>query len=528
MPSESGFVPPVRVELLGGFRVERIGSARPVVWQRRTARTLTKLLAAHPRHSLHREEILELLWPGVPAKSALNRFGQALHAARRAFEPELLPRKSSAYLRLTESMLSLETEHVIIDADLFQQLAESALGRGNGNEEAYESALAAYGGELLPEDRYHDWCAERRAFLAELRIRLLVELADALEERGAQAAAADRLRETLRYDPTREDVHRRLIMLYAVMGSRDQAVRQFQMCREVLQRDLGVLPAESTLALYEEILADRTPKRIDAPAGDPGVVESHRVAAAGPTRGTPMIGRDSVSQHPRGQLKRAGQGVATGLLTFRVAVLQPLREQLRRAGKGVATGLLTFRVAVLQPLREQLRRAGKGEATGLLIFRIAWVTAILVSALVFLVGLFSGSDSSRQTAEVALAPPAPVVAGRPKRRLRRPRLQGRRTIAASGPRSKLLATVIPAPAYRVGRRLNQGTPVGWHPWSHPTRTPAGAPAEALTGTAASSRLITTRPPGTGPDDPHRRQQQHRTALGGRNNNDGPDVTQGTC
>jgi hypothetical protein len=288
---------------------------------------------------------------------------------------------------------------VVIDADLFQQLAESALGRGNGNEEAYESALAAYGGELLPEDRYHDWCAERRAFLAELRIRLLVELADALGDRGAQAAAADRLREVLRYDPTREDVHRRLIVLYAAMGSRDQAVRQFQMCREVLQRDLGVLPAESTLALYEEILADRTPKRIDAPAGDPGVVEPQPVAAAGPTLGPPMIGRDSVLQH--------------------------LREQLRRAGHGAATGLLIFPIAVLQHLREQLRRAGQGEATGLRIFRIAWVTAILVSALVFLVGLFSGSDSSQQTAEVALAPPAaPVVGGEAEKKAQKTRNAG--------------------------------------------------------------------------------------------------------
>jgi DNA-binding SARP family transcriptional activator len=361
VPSESGFVPPLRVELLGGFRVERIGIARPVVWQRRSARTLTKLLAAQPRHSLHREEILELLWPGVPAKSALNRFGQALHAARRAFEPELLPRESSAYLRLRESMLSLETEHVVIDADHFQQLAESALGRGN--EEAYESALAAYGGELLPEDRYHDWCAERRAFLAELRIRLLVELADALEERGAQAAAADRLREVLRHDPTREDVHRRLIVFYAAMGTRNQAVRQFQMCREALQRELGLVPGESTLAVYEEILADQIPKRIDAPVGDRGDVESHRVATAGPTLGTPMVERDSALKH----------------------------------------------------LREQLRRAVPGEATGLLIFRIAWVTAILVAVLVFLVGLFSGTDgggSSQQKPAVAFArPAAPVVGG---------------------------------------------------------------------------------------------------------------------
>jgi DNA-binding SARP family transcriptional activator len=387
VPSESGFVLPLRVELLGGFRVERIGAARPVVWQRRTAKTLTKLLAAHPRHSLHREEILELLWPGVPAKSALNRFGQALHAARRAFEPELPPRQGSAYLRLTESMLTLETEHVVIDADLFQQLTESALG--HGNEEAYESALAAYGGELLPEDRYHDWCAERRDFLAELHIRLLVELADALQERGAQAAAADRLREVLRYDPTREDVHRGLIVLYAAMGTRNQAVRQFQICREALQGELGLVPGESTLAVYEEILADRIPKRIDAPAGDREVVESHRVTTAGPTLGTPMTGRDSVLQH--------------------------LRERLGRAGLGVATGLLMFRTAVLQPLRERLGRAGQGVGTGLLIFRTAGVAAILVSVLVFLGGLFSGSDgsdSSEQAPEVAFAPPpAPVVGG---------------------------------------------------------------------------------------------------------------------
>ena len=399
MPLESGFVSPLRVELLGGFRVERNGAARPVVWQRRSARTLTKLLAVHPRHSLHREEILELLWPDVPAKSALNRFGQALHAARRAFEPELLPRQSSAYLRLTESVLSLETEHVVIDADHFQQLAESALG--HGNEEAYESALAAYGGELLPEDRYHDWCAERRSFLAELHIRLLVELADGLEKRGTQAAAADRLHEVLRHDPTREDVHRRLIVLYAAMGSRDQAVRQFQMCREVLQRDLGLPPAESTRALYEEILADRTPKPIDAPAGDRDVVESHRVPAAGPARGTPMIALAAVFKHLREQIGRAGK-----------------REPTTPRARNDAASRATQRTRA-DPSH------GRRRATGFLIFRIAGVSAILVSALVFLVALFSGSDSSQPTAEVALAPPAaPAVGGEAQKKAQKTKTTG--------------------------------------------------------------------------------------------------------
>jgi hypothetical protein len=126
------------------------------------------------------------------------------------------------------------------------------------------------------------------------------------------------------------------------------------------------------------------------------------VTTAGPTLGTPMPGRDSVLQH--------------------------LREQLGRVGQGVATGLLILRTAVLQPLREQLGRAGRGVATGVLIFRTAWVAAILVSVLVFLAGLFSGSDggdSSQQTPEVAFAPPpAPVVGGEAQKKAQKTRNAG--------------------------------------------------------------------------------------------------------
>jgi DNA-binding SARP family transcriptional activator len=465
--SESGFVPPLRVELLGEFRVERIGVARPVVWQRRTARSLTKLLAAHPRHSLHREEILELLWPGVPAKSAHNRFGQALHAARRAFEPELRPRESSAYLRLRESVLSLETEHLVIDADHFQQLAESALGCGD--EEAYESALAAYGGELLPEDRYQDWCAERRAFLAELRIRLLVELADALEERGAQAAAADRLREVLRYDPTREDVHRRLIVLYAAVGTRDQAVRQFQTCREALQRELGLVPGESTRAVYEEILADRIPKRIDAPTGARGVVESHHVAAPGPTRGQGEAtqgdrshGADRNVPDPRGRSRSLGA-----------------RRSEETKGRGGDRA----------PARDRGR--------GFLIFRIAWVTAILVSALVFLVGLFSGSDSSQQRADVALAPPvASGVGGEAQKKAQKTKTAGPRHAGSQRAKEQARAESRPssdAPSGSAAQPGDSGKAPVVTPQPKPTPSPRPKPTPAPQQVPVSSQPAASEP-----------------------------------
>jgi hypothetical protein len=121
----------LQVRLLGGFGVERSGLAGAVsCWQRRSAKTLTKLLAAHPRHALHREQIIDILWPGADAESALNSFGKALHAARHAFEPELPRRHGSTYLRLEGSMLALDMEHVAIDADRFGTLPRTGCGGG--------------------------------------------------------------------------------------------------------------------------------------------------------------------------------------------------------------------------------------------------------------------------------------------------------------------------------------------------------------------------------------------------------------
>jgi DNA-binding SARP family transcriptional activator len=337
----------LRVGLLGGFRVERLGVARPVSgWQRRTAKTLTKLLATYPSHALHRDQMLEILWPEVDLESALNSFGKALYAARRAFEPELLPRQSSAYLRLTDSMLALNTDNVVIDADDFQRLAEGALGRGDVA--AYESALAAYGGELLPEDRYEDWCAERRDFLAGLQLRLLLELAEALEKRGACGASADRLREVLQRDPTREDVHRRLMVLYAQTGARDQAVRQFHACRDVLLRELALMPEKATVALYQDILANRIPRRLPARERDEAVVASvvapSQPTSAERTRDTPFVGRDSVLPHLCEYLSRADEGKGRVILVSgeagvgKTRLVAELATEARRRGASVLWG----------------------------------------------------------------------------------------------------------------------------------------------------------------------------------------------
>src|SRR3712207_4939306 len=78
----------VRVWLLGGFRVS-VGS-RTIEqdrWRLRKAASLVKLLCIPPGHRLHREQVMNLLWPDLGKKAASNNLRRVLHFARKALDP---------------------------------------------------------------------------------------------------------------------------------------------------------------------------------------------------------------------------------------------------------------------------------------------------------------------------------------------------------------------------------------------------------------------------------------------------------
>jgi len=244
----------LRVGILGGFRVERAGVVVPdLAWRRRSAKRLVKVLATKPSHAMHREQVFEVLWPKAGVESARNSLAKALHAARHACAPERVARQPSAYIYARDDMIALDTDHVVIDADEFQRHAQTALRVASVS--AFETALATYRGIILPEDLYEDWASGRRRYLADLNLRCLVGLAELLESDGNYNGAIDCLDSALQDDPTREDVHRRLMQLFRVKGALDLALRQFETCRAQLRLHINRTPSPETTALYEELLA---------------------------------------------------------------------------------------------------------------------------------------------------------------------------------------------------------------------------------------------------------------------------------
>src|SRR5918996_1135214 len=77
----------VRVLLLGGFWVS-VGSRtiEQDQWRLRKAASLVKHLAIAPGHRIHREQVMNLLWPDLGRKAASNNLRRVLHAARKVLD----------------------------------------------------------------------------------------------------------------------------------------------------------------------------------------------------------------------------------------------------------------------------------------------------------------------------------------------------------------------------------------------------------------------------------------------------------
>src|SRR5215203_6661378 len=223
----------VRIWLLGGFRVS-VGSRiiSQDGWRLRKAAALVKLLALAPGHRLHREQAMDLLWPDSGRKAASNNLRQALYAARRILAAS--PAGSRCLISEDESLIMCPGGELWVDVEAFEEAATTA--RRAQEPAAYRTAIELYAGELLPVDRYEEWAEEHRGRLREMHLSLLLGLARLSEEHADYDSAIEALRRVVAEEPTREEAHADLMRLYALSGSKEEALAQYGRLEEILAR----------------------------------------------------------------------------------------------------------------------------------------------------------------------------------------------------------------------------------------------------------------------------------------------------
>jgi DNA-binding SARP family transcriptional activator len=309
----------LRIFLLGRFRAEVDG--RPVPddrWPRRGAKHLVKLLCLKPGHQLHREQLMESLWPDANPDAASNSLNKVVYMARRALEPGLDSGTRSRFVHRESDHIVLRAPGGLwVDVDVFEEQAGRALKLGD--KETCEAALFHYQGNLLDEDRYEEWLDARRTRLVSLHHDLTLKLADVYESEGRTQQCMSLLDSIVENDAVNEDIHRRLMHLHATSGNRQRALSQFDQCARALANELDTTPDADTLALREALISGRW-KPPEPPSATPTAASSRSVDSLA------VLRFDAEADDP--DLEYLGESLSEGLIT-RVAQLPGLRVMAR-------------------------------------------------------------------------------------------------------------------------------------------------------------------------------------------------------
>jgi WD40 repeat protein/DNA-binding SARP family transcriptional activator len=261
--------PPIAMRCLGTFEVS-IGPAANPILPTDKVRALLAYLALEARPDIgrpHRREALAgLFWPEYSEAKALANLRLTLHRLRQALE-QAAP-GASAILIITRQTVQLKQMALEVDAVRFQAvLAESA---AHPHEDVLQcerclaslaQAVKLYDGELLAgfgladAPAFEEWLLLRREVLQQQALMALHILATACEQRRDDHQAHLYASRLLALDPSRESAHRQLMRILARQGQLAEAISQYQICRRLLQEELGAEPDDETLALYEQIRA---------------------------------------------------------------------------------------------------------------------------------------------------------------------------------------------------------------------------------------------------------------------------------
>ncbi|HEU5099276.1 MAG TPA: BTAD domain-containing putative transcriptional regulator [Roseiflexaceae bacterium] len=242
----------LHIQLLGGFDLRFDNAPITTLDQQRLQALLAHLLL-HRNTPSPRQHLAFLLWPDSTEAQARANLRHLLHHLRQALpdadrflytDAQVLQWRQDAAFTLDV----IAFEHALAQADQAERRGDQAALRI-----ALIDAIDCYRGDLLP-GWYDDWVLLERERLRQTYLATLERLVVLLEQAGEHAVAIGYAQQLLRHDPLHETSYQHLMRLYALSGDRASAVRVYQTCAAVLERELGVEPSPATREAYERLL----------------------------------------------------------------------------------------------------------------------------------------------------------------------------------------------------------------------------------------------------------------------------------
>ena len=246
---------PVRVEQnhdRGEQISERAGSGMaPRFRSRRTVALLGYLVVG--RRPVAREQLARLFWPDEPVRKGRSNLRRELHNLAK-----ILP---DCWTADAQTICFSPSSEISVDIYLLPQL--KAKRRWHAAAELLAGEFLE-GIQLSDNIEYETWLAAEREQWRSLAEEVLTQACSEQIRQGRYDEALHYGRCLLQQAPWNEGAHQKMMRLLAWTGRYESALRQFELCRQCLQEELGVEPSAETKILLQRI-RQRTLERPPTP-----------------------------------------------------------------------------------------------------------------------------------------------------------------------------------------------------------------------------------------------------------------------
>jgi len=220
-------------------------------WRTRKTREMLALLV-HLGKPLHKDGLIEELWPDVELSSGNALFRTNMYYLRRHLDHEGLP----DFIHYEHDSYSLKPGSYRIDCLSFEQLVNTGLQEeplGEIGASLLAKAIRLYRGDYMSDPADYTWAIPRQVRLRHLYLESLLTLSRYYRSRDKNTRAKDYLLKLKEIDPLCEPAHRLLMQVFASLGEHRSMIGEHGSFKQLLREEIGLPPAPETEELYRRL-----------------------------------------------------------------------------------------------------------------------------------------------------------------------------------------------------------------------------------------------------------------------------------
>src|SRR4051812_9349485 len=205
-------------------------------------------MAVHANEVVSADRLIDVLWTDSPPTSAPHTLQALVSRLRRALGTDRVETVRPGY--------RLRVDPDEVDSLRFEALVRAGLGSNLPDTAAatFDEALGIWRGRPYAEFAEEVFASAEVARLGELRLCAIEERAQALIGLGRPGEVIGQLESEIAAEPFRERLRAVLMSALARAGRPVEALRAFDVYRELLAEEVGVVPSVALQALNDDIL----------------------------------------------------------------------------------------------------------------------------------------------------------------------------------------------------------------------------------------------------------------------------------